>query len=274
MDSNIYKEEEITREILLKEYEIAKKTKPNNNWYYRECFYCGKPKQVSIEINYGNYTDEKTFAIDLEKHKICEKIAKYEKLSIFDKLHKQNTFENASILNEKENAYINSFKRYCDNFEKAKEQGVGLLFTGNAGNGKTFYSNCIANNLKEKGYSVLSFNLSGYMQELRKFNEKEKEKELLGAVETVDLVIIDDVGSENITEWGQEKMFNLFNTIYLYKKSCIVTTNNNASELEKHLIINGSNKILDRLLELCKPFKFDWESRRKTIGQEKFKDIF
>lgn len=69
-------------------------------------------------------------------------------------------------------------------------------------------------------------------------------------------------------------MFNLFNTIYLHKKSCIVTTNYNASELGKHLTINGSNKILDRLLELCKPFKFDWESRRKAIGQEKFKDIF
>ena len=231
----------------------------------KNCPHCGK-----LEFEWDNENDE----MKRHNHAICYKIAKYEKISIFDKLHKQNTFENATSTNEKETAYKNSFKKYCYNFDKAKENGVGLLLTGNAGNGKTFYSNCIANFLKEKGYSVLSFNLSGYMQELRKFDEKEKEKELLGAVETVDLVIIDDVGSENITEWGQEKMFNLFNTIYLHKKPCIVTTNNNASELGKHLTINGSNKILDRLLELCKPFKFDWESRRKAIGQEKFKDIF
>ena len=260
----------LTREILLEEFNRIEKERPESSDIQR-CRYCNQPSRVHIYENeiYGTF-----YAIDKIKHENCAKIHKYEKLSIFDKLHKQNTFENATSTNEKETSYKNSFKKYCYNFDKAKENGVGLLLTGNAGNGKTFYSNCIANFLKEKGYSVLSFNLSGYMQELRKFNEKEKEKELLGAVETVDLVIIDDVGSENITEWGQEKMFNLFNTIYLHKKSCIVTTNNNASELGKHLTINGSNKILDRLLELCKPFKFDWESRRKAIGQEKFKDIF
>ena len=230
----------------------------------KNCPHCGK-----LEFEWDNENDE----MKRHNHTICYKIAKYEKLSIFDKLHKQNTFENATSTNEKETAYINSFKKYCDNFDKAKESGVGLLLTGNAGNGKTFYSNCIANVLKEKGYSVLSFNLSGYLQEIR-LGFDEKEKDLIQAIRTVDLIIVDDVGSESISDWGREKTFNLFNEIYLNKKSCIITTNNNAKELGEHLKINGSNKILDRLLELCKPFKFDWESRRKAIGQEKFKDIF
>ena len=133
----------------------------------KNCPHCGK-----LEFEWDNENDE----MKRHNHTICYKIAKYEKLSIFDKLHKQNTFENSTSTNEKESAYKNSFKKYCYNFDKAKENGVGLLLTGNAGNGKTFYSNCIANFLKEKGYSVLSFNLSGYMQELRKFDEKEKEK--------------------------------------------------------------------------------------------------
>ena len=231
----------------------------------KNCPYCNK-----LEFEWDNENDE----MKRHNHSVCYKIAKYEKLSIFDKNHKDNIFSNSKPMNEKEVAYLESFKKYCNNFEKAKENGVGLLLTGNAGNGKTFYSNCIANELKSKGYGVLSFNLSGYMQELRKFDEKEKEKELLSAIETADLIIIDDVGSENISTWGQEKMFNLFNGIYLHKKSCIVTTNNNAKELGKHLEINGSDKILDRLLELCKPFKFDWESRRQEIGKEKFKEIF
>ncbi len=230
----------------------------------KNCPHCGK-----LEFEWDNENDE----MKRNNHTVCYKIAKYEKLSIFDKLHKQNTFENSTSTNEKESAYINSFKKYCDNFEKAKENGVGLLLTGNAGNGKTFYSNCISNNLKEKGYSVLSFNLSGYLQEIR-LGFDEKEKDLIQAIRTVDLIIVDDVGSESISDWGREKTFNLFNEIYLNKKSCIITTNNNAKELGEHLKINGSNKILDRLLELCKPFKFDWESRRKAIGQEKFKDIF
>lgn len=273
MDSNSYFMENITKEVLLKEYEIAKNKYPNNKWYYEECEICKQPKKVSINVQYFDYTDERIFEIDKEKHINCNKIAKYEKLSIFDKLHKQNTFKNANSINEKEKEFVDSFKKYCDNFEKAKENGVGLLLTGNAGNGKTFYSNCISNELKSKGYSVLSFNLSGYLQEIR-LGFDEKEKDLLQAIRTVDLIIVDDVGSESISDWGREKTFNLFNEIYLNKKSCIITTNNNAKELGEHLKINGSNKILDRLLELCKPFKFDWESRRKAIGQEKFKDIF
>ena len=267
----VFREDEVTKEILLSEYERLKKEYPNNDWYYTECKYCGKPKTVTLKINNWDYTDEKVYAIDSEKHKHCDKILKYEKLSIFDKNYKQNTFENSIPKDEKEKSYLESFKRYCENFEKAKENGVGLLLTGNAGTGKTFYSNCISNELKSKGFTVLSFNISGYMQELKK---EFKEEQLLESIKAVDLIIVDDVGSEVLSEFTKEKMFNLFNTIYLEKKSCIVTTNNNAKELAEHFKLNGSEKILDRLLELCKPFKFDWKSRRQEIGQEKFKDIF
>ena len=140
MDSNIYKEEEVTKEILLKEYETMKEKHINKGWYYDECSYCKQPKQVMLNIDNGRYIDEKLFMIDKEKHDICNKIAKYESLSIFDKYHKENTFDKAKIVNDKEISYLESFKKYCDNFEKAKENGIGLLLTGLAGTGKTFYS--------------------------------------------------------------------------------------------------------------------------------------
>lgn len=264
MDSKKY-----TKEELLEQFYIKEKNK--KKYDISRCEVCGEPSRVLIE-------DEKSihgifYYIDNKKHSTCLKIRKYENLSIFDKNHKENIFKNSKTKNEKEKHYLESFKNYCKNFEKAKENGVGLLLTGNAGTGKTFYSNCIANELKYNSYTVLSFNISSYLQEIRKGFD-EKERELLEAIKDVDLIIIDDVGSEVLTEWAKEKMFNLFNQIYLLKKSCIITTNNNAKELEKHFEINGSGKILDRLLELCKPFKFDWESRRLEIGREKFKDIF
>jgi len=260
---------ELTRDILLEEFYRIEKEDPES-FDIKRCEICGQPSSVHIYESefFGTF-----YSIDSVKHKNCIKIAKYEKLSIFDKSHKENTFENSKPTNEKEKRYLDSFKKYCDNFEKAKKLGVGLLLTGKAGTGKTFCSNCISNELKAQGNSVLSFNLSGYLQEIRKGFD-EKENQLIEAIKSVDLIIIDDVGSENISDWGKEKMFNLFNEIYLNKKSCIITTNNNAKELGEHLKINGSNKILDRLLELCKPFKFDWESKRKNIGEEKFKNIF
>ena len=270
-DVEIWHEENLTTEMLIKEYERIIKEEPHNTWKYEICDYCKQPKKVYFNTVEGSFGGESFYAINKEKHKNCSQIMKYEKLSIFDKYHKENIFSNSVPKNDIEKSYLESFKKYCDNFEKAKEIGVGLLLTGNAGTGKTFYSNCISNELKSKGFTVLSFNISGYMQELKK---EFKEEQLLESIKSVDLVIIDDVGSEVLSEFTKEKMFNLFNTIYLEKKPCIVTTNNNARELEEHFRINGSGKILDRLLELCKPFKFDWKSRRQEIGQEKFKDLF
>ena len=272
----VFREEEITREILLQEFKRFESENVKDDPRIRYCDYCEKPKIILLEVIRKNYMgieneDLVSFETDAKKHNFCYKIAEYEKLSIFDKYHKENIFSNSEPKNDIEKSYLESFKKYCDNFEKAKEIGVGLLLTGNAGTGKTFYSNCISNELKSKGFTVLSFNISGYMQELKK---EFKEEQLLESIKSVDLVIIDDVGSEVLSEFTKEKMFNLFNTIYLEKKPCIVTTNNNARELEEHFRINGSGKILDRLLELCKPFKFDWKSRRQEIGQEKFKDLF
>ena len=261
--------EKLTIEQLNKEFERQEKEGINKSTNYR-CKYCGDPEFIMVKTDH-EVQDREFYSINTKKHEICKKISKYEKLSIFDKLHKENTFENADPKNDLEKSHVESFKKYCGNFEKAKEIGVGLLLTGNAGTGKTFYSNCISNELKSKGYTVLSFNISGYMQELKK---EFKEEQLLESIKSVDLVIIDDVGSEVLSDFTKEKMFNLFNTIYLEKKPCIVTTNNNAKELEEHFKINGSGKILDRLLELCKPFKFDWKSRRQEIGKNKFEEIF
>lgn len=240
--------------------------KKNNEWKVKKCNICNGIDSVYVD-------DEDTF-YQVKNHSSCHRIRKYEKLSIFDKDSEKNTFKNSVSKNKKEDDFVEKFIKYCSNFEKAKENGVGLLLTGNAGTGKTFYSNCIANDLKSKGFTVLSFNLTNYLNELRNFEDNNREKELLGAIKDVDFIVVDDVGNEKLTDWGKEKMFGLFNEIYMNKKSCVITTNLNKNQLEKHFLINDSNKIIDRIMELCKAFIFDWESRRTEIGKEKFKDIF
>lgn len=237
-----------------------------NEWKIKRCSICN-------EI-YSVYVDEEDTFYRIKDHANCYKIKKYESLSIFDKESINNTFENATIENEKEKEYIQRFKKYCDIFQEIKEKGLGILMCGNAGTGKTFYSNCISNELKSKGFAVLSFNLTKYLNELRNFKEGETEKNIIEAIKSVDCVIIDDIGNEKLTDWGIEKMFSLFNEIYLNKKSCILSTNLSKNQLEEHFKILDSKKITDRLSELCRPFIFDWESRRTKIGKEKSKDLF
>jgi len=233
--------------------------------YVEYCKYCGNEKA------YYDTTEEAWIEIDI--HKKCKKIAEFEKLSIFDKSSASNTFEIAEACCELEKLYIENFKKYCRNFQTAKNEGVGMFFTGNAGTGKTFYSNCISNELKKNRNTVLSFNLTGYFSELRQGFD-EKEKKILDAIKTVDIVIIDDIGNEKLTEWTKEKLFNLVNSIYLHRKPVIFSSNLTGNKLKEHFDMNGSDKIVDRLLELCKGFSFSWESRRVKKGKEKFAKVF
>ena len=89
-----------------------------------------------------------------------------------------------------------------------------------------------------------------------------------------DLIILDDVGNERLTEWSMEHLYNLFNFIYTNKKPLIINTNLSLFELEEFLTIKKSNKLTDRISELCKIFHFDWESRRSELNKEIFKELF
>ncbi|MGL4999908.1 MAG: ATP-binding protein [Cetobacterium sp.] len=236
-------------------------SKPEQN-IIETCPHCGKPKIVMVENEIIGYD-----------HSSCFKIAKFKKLSIFDKSSNINIFQNSVVKSQEETAHKASFEKYCRNFTKAKELGLGILMTGSPGTGKTFYSNCITNSLNDLGHSVLSFNIPGYLAEIRQGFDT-KEYELRKAIEAVDFLVIDDLGSELLSEWNKEKLFNLFDLIYRNKKSVCITTNMSGEELSRHLTWNGSNKIFDRILELCKPFKFTGPSRRSGKNKMNFDAVF
>lgn len=233
------------------------------------CEHCGKPE---------HYIDKDGELVGVN-HMKCRRIAKFKHLSITSKFFDDNKFENAIVETEKEKTFFQSFKKYVENFETAKREGIGFLLVGNPGTGKTFSANCITNELIKKGYAVLSFNLSGYLSEIKKGFVKNSpindiENKLLGAVTEADLIVIDDVGSEKLSEWGEERMFNLFDKIYNHKKAIIVTSNLNGGELSRHLSVNGSSKISDRVTELCKTLIYDFKSKRAEIGKQKFDKLF
>ena len=105
--------------------------------------------------------------------------------------------------------------------------GENLLIRGNAGTGKTFLASCIANRALERGKSVYyqsAFKLFE-MFENAKFNHNTDEAEALQYVYDVDLLIIDDIGTEFITQYTAATFFNILNSRINSNKSTIITTN-------------------------------------------------
>lgn len=236
----------------------------------KNCEYCG-----GVEV-YTPIDGTETIYINHDK---CEKNYSYKNMSVDGKTTQNNSFKNAELENDTEKRFYKYFKKYVDIFEDIKNEGMGFVMMGNSGTGKTFAANCIINALRDKNNAVFSFTLSAYLNGIKKGYANDGdltdiETKLLRNVRNADLVVIDDIGSEKITEWAQEKVFNLFDEIYRFKVPIIITSNMNGDELSKHLNINGYSKVVDRLLERCKGLVFNWESKRKNIGQQKWNDIF
>ena len=156
-------------------------------------------------------------------------------------LEKQNfnnfnlNFYSSEINEEKYNSKISSkenmklIENICKNFIKNfdDENCKSLLFTGKTGLGKTYLSGCIANELLKKGKTVL-YQTSSVMFDTiinYRFGKKNVSETIYDSLLNVDLLIIDDLGTEGKNDMKLVELFNLLNTRLLNSKKTIISTN-------------------------------------------------
>ena len=138
--------------------------------------------------------------------------------------------ENISIIKEKAENFI-------ANFDDPEEKN--LIFTGNTGVGKTFLSNCIANEVLKLGKTVLYQTAPVMFDEINeeKFDRDNSSIDLYENILNVDLLIIDDLGTEKITDTKITELFTIINTRLLNQNhkitKTIISTNLNVDELFK-----------------------------------------
>ncbi len=127
----------------------------------------------------------------------------------------------------------------CKNYvEKTPEQYENLLIYGNAGVGKTFLANSIANDLLKKGVTVLyltSYQLFELLEKNRFGKNSEQYKQTSSVDEDFiyqcDVFIIDDLGTELNNSFVTSELYNCINERHLLKKSTIISTNLTPDEL-------------------------------------------
>ena len=152
---------------------------------------------------------------------------------------------------------------FLKNFDTTDEN---LLFYGSSGTGKTFLSHCITKELIDKGYFVVYKTAEELIKALKdiRFNNDTSLEELLI---NCDLLIIDDVGTEQLSDFSKTELFNLLNTKLLKQKKMLVSTNLALDSLLK----TYSERITSRLLgnfTLCKFFGDDIRVK-KNFSKEK-----
>lgn len=147
-------------------------------------------------------------------------------------------------------------RKFVDNFEK-NQHTEGLLFTGQVGSGKTFLACCIANALLNRGKTILFMVVPDLLDMLKAtYNSSRNEvsyseQELLNTAREVPLLILDDLGAHNYTEWTKNKIYSIINYRLNHRLATIITTNISLEDLEEYL----GARTTSRIFQMCCPYK-------------------
>lgn len=166
---------------------------------------------------------------------------------------------------------INLIKNIClnfiSNFDNIDQKN--LLFTGNTGLGKTFLSSCIANEILKKGKNVLYQTAPVMLDSIIDYRfGKRSGPNILESILNVDLLIIDDLGTECINNMKFTELFNIINTRLLNQNNITKTIISTNLSL-KNLYSNYDERIVSRIVgnyDICYFFGDDIRFIKKSAN--------
>lgn len=163
---------------------------------------------------------------------------------------------------KKRSKIIKRLKDFYDNYPNNKK---GLYIHGSFGSGKTFLISCLLNELAKKNYKTILIYYPEMLSRLKASFDKTEEsyKDLLEEIKKCDILLIDDIGAESVTNFSRDEILG---TILQYRMennlSTFITSNLSIEELENHLSIvkNNTDKVkARRIIERIKFLTDDLE---------------
>ena len=194
--------------------------------------------------------------------KELDKRNKYkENIYIFDipKEIKEASMKNIDINDPNRFEIIKWLKNFLDNYHP-KTGMKGLYLNGNFGCGKTYLISATLNELAKKNHKVAIIYYPELLRSLKEsFGNSEAYNEKFKLLKNVEVLLIDDIGAETMTEWSRDEVLTTF-----------FTSNLTIKDLEEHFgtTTKGidrvkAKRIIERIKQLTTEMTLVSENKRK-----------
>lgn len=181
-------------------------------------------------------------------------------------------------------------KRFAEEFSPVRERAEpGLLLMGPCGAGKTHLAVAALKDIVLRGYSGLFYDYRELLKQIQDSYNAESQSTEMGVLEpvlTVEILILDDVGSSKPSLWALETVGHVLNTRYNEKRVTLLTTNYldpdsalatsgspasprvagmRSPTIEDSLTERVGKRIRSRLYEMCRTVEISGPDYRKEI---------
>lgn len=152
---------------------------------------------------------------------------------------------------------VGAVRAFIDDLDENLASGQGMWLMGDTGTGKTTLGMLVAKATLSAGKTAAVYFTPKLLTQIRQTYQATESEDAYDAffrrLTSVDLLYIDDLGSERHTDWVVEQLYALVNERYENQRSVLVTSNaeGDVDRGQRQLEEQIGARTVSRLVEIC-----------------------
>lgn len=199
----------------------------------------------------------------------CQKLLTHEKQQmIYNRVHAFHVDElalkqgySAEEIIKRDYERIQAVQAIMEYIVDVKKNGLnpnGMYLVGGFGTGKTFLMSYMLYELARSGYTGAIVYMPEFVEDLKSmFQEPKKLKETMDLLKECDILVLDDIGAENMSAWVRDHVLGTILNHRMNRKPTFYTSNYDLDALLKHFTYTRDGEDVhkaERLMNRIQPF--------------------